>query len=141
MHPEFLYHGSPRKLEREVLIPHQAVCQSGLGENNRLAVYATEDRDYAIAIAIVNCNGVRESANATNSPLYAIILSGQPEQDYIYIHRLPTETFEYTFGEQWISTVPIKPISTEKLEVQEYIGKLVDYATFKDLDTIYFGPD
>ncbi len=133
MKQDFLYHGSP--LELELLEPRQAICSSGLEENNLFGVYASENRGLAIASGIVNCKGIIEVRhNQSKHPPYAIILEGQPNQNHIYLYTLPIETFENANRTQWLSQVPVKPILIEILAMKKLIPKIVRYATDSELE-------
>ena len=124
-----MYHGSPHELEGELLIPNQARDSSSLPENNLFGVYATQIMEIAIATAIVKCDGIEQVVSLfSRLPPYVIILEGEPIQGHIYLHILPNETFENANGTQWISQVPVKPIQTKRLLVQDFIPKIVRYA-------------
>jgi hypothetical protein len=118
--PKYVYHGSPRKLEGDKLVPKQATDLAEAPENFHLAVYASDIKGIAIAMAIIASKGVEGgSLNSVEEP-YGIMF-GLPKQEYIYLHTLSSETFEPAVRPQWISHVPVKPIKTEKLLVKDYL--------------------
>lgn len=58
MKPQFLYHGSVNKLEGKVLIPRIGVDFLNRPDNLIKAVYATEEKDIAIAMVLLKSTGV-----------------------------------------------------------------------------------
>jgi len=132
MKPKYLYHGSPRELEGDALVPKQSKDLGNRPENLHKAVYATEIKGIAIAMAIIACKGVTGgSLNSVKEP-HGIIF-GLPEQDYIYLHTLSSDTFEPAVRPQWVSHVPVKPVKTEKLLVKDYLH-LVRKATKEEYE-------
>lgn len=123
---KFLYHGSPRKLIGDRLLPKKAKdLDKNRLENTQKAVYATDRKDVAIAMAIVSskgANGASLSMNRKQKP-YGTIYSGWPKQKEIYLHYLPHRNFKKTKqnSHQFISKKAVKPIKTEKLEIKKYL--------------------
>jgi len=123
MKPGFLYHGSPKKIEGGYLLPRKPLDLGKRAENTHDAVYATEVKEIAIAMALVKCKGVKSSSvNFTKNPV-AVISEGWPEQEFIYLYILPSDGFEktHTAGHQWVSLKPVKPVREERLAVRGYL--------------------
>lgn len=135
--PSSLYHGSPRELIGDKLVPGQNTIDLGKNPDNLIkGVYASDIKEYAIAMALVQSKGVQSaSVGVANGKLNAIVYKGWPESDYIYLYTLEPTTFhERPKGShQWISLQPIKPIKTEKLSVQENLY-LIRRATNEELE-------
>jgi len=141
MRPEVLYHGSPLKLEG-LLRPHKAFCPSGREENNMFGVYAYDNKERAIARAIIKCEGVIDVQVLQNPyPPYAIIFSGEPQQEDIFLYEVPTETFMRIGIVQYFSSKPVDPRLIKPLKIEDFMPNLVKYADLYDMDRRYFGPD
>jgi hypothetical protein len=50
-HPKYRFHGS-EKLLTDYIVPHQAVCELGLEENTKKAIYGTVTLEGAVGFAI-----------------------------------------------------------------------------------------
>jgi len=135
--PKILYHGGPWELEGEVLVPKQAKCFEGKPENSYNAVYATDIKELALAMAIIGCkgNGVTLSVLSltTRKPPYGIIYEGWPKQEEIYLYTLESHRFHKagSSGRQWISFKPVKPSKIERLAVKDHIH-LIRKATYQE---------
>jgi len=132
--PEYLYHGSPYKLKGKRLIPKKA---KGAAKHDILkAVYATDSKQYAIAMSLIACKGVGNSSLSVISKNKAkgIIYSGWPEQKEVYLYVLPSEEFvNIPKGScQWVSFKSVKPICVKKLKLSDYIH-LVRKASKKEI--------
>jgi len=133
--PKFLYHGSARAIEGAELLPMQASSLDDDPEQLLRAVYATDAKEIAIAMAIISCAGVKGSSlslGASSKAPFGIIYEGWPKQDYIYLCTLPSNSFKNTGGRQWVSLKPVKPIKIEKLAVSDYLH-LVRKATKREV--------
>jgi len=132
-----LYHGSARKLIGNKLIPKQGRDVYDNSENLHKAVYATDLRNAAIAMAIISCEGVRGGGLniSKNVAIPGIIYKGNPEQNDIYLYILDSKGFKPTKkgGHQFISKEPVKPLKTEKLKVKDY-AHLTRKANKKELN-------
>jgi len=119
-----LFHGSTREIKGDKLLPKQADDLEENPENLHKAVYATDIKEMAIAMAIISCKGVNYSSLDFKKKPFGIIYEGWPEQKYIYLYYLPSETFkqEGGFGHQYYSSKPVKPSKVEKLRVEDYIS-------------------
>jgi hypothetical protein len=127
---KFLYHGSARKIIGDRLIPHEAEDLGKRVENMHKAVYATNNKEIAIAMAIISAKGVHYSSLTNNRP-YGRIYKGVPEQDEVYLYYLNSKDFQQQRGNrlgQWISEKPVKPVKVEKIKIKDYL-KLVRDAT------------
>jgi len=133
MKPKYLYHGSVREIEGDKLLPKQASDLGERSENLHQAVYATNVKDIAIAMALISCKGVNCSSLYFKKRPFGVIYEGWPKQEYIYLYTLPSKTFkqEGGSGNQWYSTKPVKPSKVEKLKVNDYIS-LVRKSTDKE---------
>jgi hypothetical protein len=135
MKHKYLFHGSVRKIKGDFLLPKQAKDLEKETENLHHAVYATDIKEVAIAMAIISCRGVKFSSLGFTKVPYGIIYDGWPEQEYIYLYTLENKNFkqEGGSGHQWYSTEPVKTFKVEKLKVNDYIY-LVREATKRERD-------
>jgi len=87
MKPKYLYHGSPRKLVGKKLNPSLGGDLERRPENNLLAVYATDKKDLAIAMAIMGCKDVIGGSvdKYKKNKLNARIYGNYPNQKFIYL--------------------------------------------------------
>jgi hypothetical protein len=135
MKSNFLYHGSPRKLNGGRLIPTLAEDLAKNPENMKRGVYATDKKEIAIAMAIISTKGVIGAGlDNFGRGRYGKIYLGKPKQKYISLHYLPIKTFKKSKGvrNQFFSEGAVEPVKTEKLLVEDYIG-LVKYATKREI--------
>ncbi len=123
MNPKFLYHGSVREIEGEYFIPKKPQDLEQNPDNLHVGIYATSEKEVAIAMAIISCKGVNWASLSFNKKPYGIVYEGWPNQKYIFLYTLPLETFRQSggSGKQYVSAEPVKPKSVEKLLVQDYI--------------------
>ena len=124
---KILYHGSSRKIVGE-LIPHEAEDLGKRVENMHKAVYATDNKEIAIAMAILSSKGVRYSSLTNNKP-YGRIYKGSPEQDEVYLYYLDSKDFQQQRGNslgQWISESPVKPVKVERIKIKDYLNLVRD---------------
>lgn len=123
MKPRFLFHGSPKKLIGNKLVPKKAKDMEKVKENLHTGIYATDIKKLAIAMAIICSKGVNYSGlNFTRKNSKGIIYEGWPEQKEIYLYTLPSETFRRTgrIAHQFVSLLSVKPARTEKLFINDY---------------------
>ena len=118
-----LWHGSPRKIVGEYLLPMQAGDISGSPENNHDGIYAIDKREFAIVMAILKCKGTRCGSMLDLSATVpeGIIIEGWPVQKQVYLHRLAADTFRQVSGNQWVSFSRVKPLETEEIAVKEFM--------------------
>ena len=135
MKPKYLYHGSPKKIVGNELIPHQAHDLGKRPENLHKAVYATSERKLAIAMAIISSKGVIYSSLRFSGNPPGIIYQGWPEQEKIYLYTLPVDTFQPSGhgGKQWVSFQPVQPVKVEELLIKDYLY-LVRQATREEFE-------
>ena len=129
-----IYHGSPRKLEGELLLPKQADDLNKNPDNLSNAIYATDIKNAAIAMAIIKCEGISSSSLDINKKTQGIIYNGWPKQEHIYLCYLPQKIFTQSvkMKHQFISKEPVKPIKIEKLNIKDYLH-LVRKATPEEI--------
>jgi len=122
MKPEYLYHGSSRRILRK-LIPKQSTDLDNTKENLHFAVYACKNRDMAIVMAIIHCKGVHWSSLKFMKKPLGIVYKGWPKQEYVYLYKLPSESFKQQEdgGDQWYSDKPVKPTQVERLKIEDYL--------------------
>ena len=73
MKPKYLYHANVRRIEGNKLLPRQAKDLENLPENLHKAVYATNIKNIAIAMAIISCKGVNASSLKFKKKPFGII--------------------------------------------------------------------
>lgn len=120
---DYLYHGSVRKIKGKFLLPSKPQDLENNPDNLHKAVYATNIKEIAIAMAIISCKGSNRASLKFKRKPYGIIYEGWPKQKYLYLYTLPKDSFIKSGegGKQWISIMPVKPIKEEKLLVKDYI--------------------
>lgn len=120
---KYLFHGSTKEIKGNRLLPNQASDLGERPENLHKAVYATDVKEIAIAMAIISCKGVNYSSLDFKKKPFGIIYEGWPEQKNIYLYSLPRETFKQDggSGHQYHSIKPVKPSKVEKLKTDDYI--------------------
>ena len=126
---EFLYHGS--RFLKEILKPNQA---TGIGseKNSLCAIYASQDRNFAIpfALSIIadkSNNCVWELSFEDGNPKI-IIKTGKLDTSKVgYLYKVQVSSFEQIDEYQWISYKPVKPIDYEIIEPKEYLHWIVKY--------------
>ncbi len=124
MKPTILYHGSPNNLIGETLNLSQGDDSDERPENKLFGVYATDRKDFAIVMAIINCKNVLGGSihGFTKNTIRAKIYGTFPKQKYVYLYNLPSEPFKSTktIKHQFISKLPVKPIKVEKILISDY---------------------
>jgi hypothetical protein len=123
--PIILYHGSPRKLIGNFLNSSQGEDSDERPENKLRGVYATDRKDFAIAVAILSCKDVQGGSiiEFSKSKINAKIYGDFPKQKYVYLYALPIKTFKPTksIKHQFISKVSVKPIKVERILISDYL--------------------
>lgn len=125
--PEFLYHGSPDGNIEE--FEPRLASGTDFVEDQDKAVYATHERNYAIAFALPKITddgskpawSLEYSNNGSKSLI--IIRHGRVDKDGIgYVYKLPSGTFEKDENRkmQWRSHKRVKPESKEEVRVSDY---------------------
>lgn len=124
--PEELYHGSGMELEGNALMPHVPGDVGDNFDNKRTGVYATGTRNYAIAMGFISCKGNRTTSLKPSLGIRGwkitgtIYTGGLPEQENFYLHTLPSDTFDKSGRDQWVSEEAVVPRNTETLKVSDY---------------------
>ena len=89
MNLQLVYHGSEKKIGGN-LIPKKASDLDGTKDNILKGVYASDNKNEAIAMGIVRCKGVGSASvgtpRAKNNKVVAIIYNGYPKQTYFYLY-------------------------------------------------------
>lgn len=121
MKMEYLYHGSPIKVEK--LEPNQAV-DVGFKEGCQLAVYATTSKKMAICFAM-GCVEIGADAERTMMPQYGdkmLFKNCHPNYGSKgYIYYLDKSKFVHALGSQWVCYSSIKPEKVVEIEVDDYL--------------------
>ena len=119
MDKRLLFHGSPNKICGIYLLPSKAKDLGEKTENIHRGVYATDERDMAMAMALLKCRGVCAASLSFKKGANGVIYVGWPEQEYIYLYTLPMQRFRKTppLKHQFISFAPVRPLKEEKLRV------------------------
>lgn len=119
-----LFHGSSNELSGDFLNPSQGKDVAERPENNYFAVYATDRKDLAIAMAIIGCSDTIGGSidEYVDGKLNAKIYGDFPSQEYIFLHYLPIKSFKQTKIDehQFYSLKVVKPLKTEKIRVKDY---------------------
>ncbi len=126
---KFLYHGS-RFLE-EILKPNQA---TGIGsaKDSLCAIYASQDRNFAISFALSimadeSNSRVWELSFEDGNPKI-IIKTGKLDSSKVgYLYKVPVSSFEQIDNFQWVSYKPVKPIEYEIIDPKDYLHWIVKY--------------
>lgn len=137
--PRYLWHGSSKEIENDKLLPREARDLGGNPENLFRAVYATDKKELAIAMAIIKCEGVKcSSLNFSGNPPYGIIYEGMPKQEHACLFKLPSKTFQEAGhkGRQWASLEAVEPLGTEEIVVKNHMH-LVREATEKEKEEFF----
>lgn len=127
MDKEFLYHGSPKRLEK--LIPNQAY-DVGFKEGCQFAVYATSNIKMAICFAL-RCVEENENAERIMLPEYGDkMIFKNCHHNYGgkgYIYLLNKEKFTRAMGTQWVCYEEIYLDDVLEISVDDYL----DYCIVK----------
>lgn len=123
--PEYLYHGSRRKLD--LLEPTQGVGY-GLADNEQ-GVYAVSERELAIPFAIsYRPLGDRAvfSVETSERPPRIVLKNTDVDWHQVgYVYKVGSETFEQIASEQWLSRVSVKPVEMEEIKPESYQNWIV----------------
>ncbi len=123
---KYLWHGSPKKIEGDMLLPRKGRDIRNVPENVQVGVYASDNKDIAIAMALVKCVGmVRGGLYYDKTPIQGIAYEGWPAQEQIYVYKLSSNTFRQSGGErQWVSSEPVTYVNIEEIPVKDVIHLL-----------------
>jgi hypothetical protein len=124
---EYLYHGSPEKVEK--LVPSQAF-DTGYKEGCQFAVYATSNKKMAICFAL-GCVEENENAERIMLPEYGdkmVFKNCHPNYGGLgYLYLLDKEKFSHAMGTQWVCYEEIYPEDVIEIQVDDYL----DYCIIK----------
>ncbi len=129
--PRYLYHGSTKLFD--IVMPFQAY-DWGYAEGCQDAVFATSNRDIAIAFAMGAVPDEQGKIGRLMDPEYGdeirmIFYQGHPDfGGKGYVYKLLSEGFVYTRGTQWVNPNPVKPVEISVINVDDYLY-LFRYAT------------
>ena len=119
---EYLYHGSSGYFDK--LIPQQAY-DIGFEEGCKKAVYATSNRNMALAFAlgsVPNKNGEIERVMMPEFGDIMVFEKGTPNyggKGYLYV--LDKKKFQHAMGSQWVCFEEIEPIEIQEIDVNDYL--------------------
>ena len=122
MDKEFLYHGSPKRLDK--LVPNQAY-DTGFEEGCQFAVYATSNKTMAICFAL-GCVEENENAERIMLPEYGdkmVFKNCHPNyggKGFLYL--LDKEKFAHAMGTQWVCYEEIYPDDVIEIFVDDYLS-------------------
>jgi len=136
---EYLWHGSRNEIP--VLTPQQAEDTGGNPKSNKKAIYATADKNFAIAMGLTERGS--DTAGFPNDPQLVLFSGKIRHGQMVYLHKLPRydangrPLFEPGGNDREFTSVPsvteLKPIEVEKVPVDQHLD-LIRTATPKDLE-------
>lgn len=125
---KFLYHGS--RFLSEILKPNLA---TGIGsaKDSLCAIYASQDRNFAIpfALSIIadKSNSCVWELSFENGNPKIIIKTGKLDTFQLgYLYKVPADTFKQIDAYQWVSYKPVKPIGYEIIDPKKYLHWIVN---------------
>lgn len=119
---EYLYHGSSGYYD--ILLPHQAY-DSGYQEGCKNAVYATSNKNMALAFAlgaVPNKDGEIERVMLPEYGDVMVFEKGTPNyggKGYLYV--LDKSKFQHAMGTQWVCFEEIVPLEIQEINVDDYL--------------------
>ena len=118
-----LWHGSPRKLIGEFLLPYKAADVSGRPENCHEGIYALEKREFAIVMSILKSKGIEigSTLDFSKDVPEGIVIGGWPKQETVYLYRLSAKTFQKIDSNQWVSRTRVKPYEIIEIKVKDFV--------------------
>ena len=136
---DFLWHGS--RDEIPVLTPQPAVDTGGNPKSNKKAIYATADKNFAIAMGLTERGS--DTAGFPNDPQLVLFSGKIRHGQMVYLHKLPMydangrPLFEPGGNDREFTSVPgvtkLKPIEVEEVPVDQHLN-LIRQPTPKDLE-------
>ena len=125
MAKEYLYHGSPKKLDK--LVPNQAY-DTGFQEGCQYAVYATSNRNMAICFSL-SCVEENDNAERIMLPEYGdkmVFKHCHPNYGGTgYLYMLDKAKFTHAMGTQWVCYEEIVPEKIIEISVDDYLNLCV----------------
>ncbi len=126
---KFLYHGS--RFLSEILKP---ILATGIGssKDSLCAIYASQDRNFAIPFALPIMAGENKSCiwelSFENGNPKIIIKTGKLDTSQVgYLYKVPADTFEQIDEFQWVSFKTVKPIKYEIINPKKYLHWIEKY--------------
>lgn len=113
MKPKILYHGSGDKIN--VLEPREPFFD--LKENSMKAIFATSNKDFAIAMGLTKQK--YSSSFKSHNEILLNFVRGQPKMKYVYLHYLKSDKFKHNRKDEYIAFEKIKPFKIEKYKVSD----------------------
>ena len=135
---DYLWHGSRNEIP--VLTPQPAVDTGGNPKSNKKAIYATADKNFAIAMGLAEKGS--DTAGFPNDPQLVLFSGKIRHGQMVYLHKLPMydangrPLFEPGGNDREFTSVPgvtkLKPIEVEEVPVDQHLN-LIRQPTPKDL--------
>ncbi|MCK4339638.1 MAG: hypothetical protein KAW87_06600 [Candidatus Cloacimonetes bacterium] len=126
---KFLYHGS--RFLSEILKP---ILATGIGssKDSLCAIYASQDRNFAIPFALPIMAGENKSCiwelSFENGNPKIIIKTGKLDTSQVgYLYKVPADTFEQIDEFQWVSFKTVKLIEYEIINPKKYLHWIEKY--------------
>lgn len=113
MKPRILYHGSNKKIK--ILEPRTPYLDTK--ENSMKAVFATSNKDLAIAMGLTTQKGTESFGS--RDKLMINFVKGYPKMRYVYLYYLNSKYFKLNRGNEYTSTKEVKPLKIEKYSVSD----------------------
>lgn len=137
MKPEYLYHGTRKRIKRNKLIPYRSKDKSQK-ENSLNAVYATNRKDIALGMALTGDKYTKSFGDYHQKPYRSVFVRGQPKTKFVYVYKISSKTFEEKpkDSHQYISLQPAKVISVNKY-LTENLSSYWRKATVKEKEWYY----
>ena len=136
---QYLWHGSRNEIP--VLTPQPAVDTGGNPKSNKKAIYATADKNVAIAMGLTTQGS--DTGMFPNDPQMVLFKGAIRHGQVVYLHKLPTKDangrplFEPGGNDREFTSVPgvteLKPIEVEEVPVDQHLN-LIRTATPQDLE-------
>ena len=136
---DFLWHGSRDRIS--ILTPQPAVDTGGNPKSNKKAIYATADKNFAIAMGLAEKGS--DTAGFPNDPQLVLFSGKIRHGQMVYLHKLPMydangrPLFEPGGNDREFTSVPsvtkLKPIEVEEVPVDQHLN-LIRQPTPKDLE-------
>ena len=134
---QYLWHGSRDNIP--VLTPQQANDTGGNPKSNKKAIYATADKNFAIAMGLTEKGS--DTAGFPNDPQLVLFKGAIRHGQMVYLHKLPMydasgrPLFEPGGNDREFTSVPsvtkLKPIEVEEVPVDQHLN-LIRQPTPKD---------
>ncbi len=116
MVPKYLYHGSGKNIMSEYLKVNKPTDNSAQ-ENCINGVYATDQKDIAIGMALATEKQTKSFADYSKKPFKIIFVRGEPKKKQVYLYKVSSEGFTEhpPSSHQWVCKNNVAIISKEVL--------------------------